>query len=202
MYCAQCGSPTQQDARFCRSCGANIASTPVAVAEPELQPADPTNRPGYIASNVGSPNGTAAAVATVYAGFWLRVAAASVDLILISIVNFGIGVILGVAVAGSPSSANTVTTIAGLIGFGVGLLYYPIMESSDSQATFGKRAVGIKVTDLYGRRISFGRALGRHVAQGVCWLTLGLGYLMASFTERKQALHDMIAGTLVVRTSS
>jgi Tfp pilus assembly major pilin PilA len=72
------------------------------------------------------------------------------------------------------------------------------MESSVQQATLGKMALGIRVTDGQGRRVSFGRATGRHFAKLLSGLILLIGYLMAGFTVRKQALHDMIAGCLVV----
>jgi hypothetical protein len=77
-------------------------------------------------------------------------------------------------------------------------LYYALLESSDAQATLGKRAVGIKVTDLDGNRISFGRATGRLFAHIISSFTLGIGFAMAAFTRRRQTLHDQIAGTLVV----
>ena len=60
-------------------------------------------------------------------------------------------------------------------------------------------ALGLKVTDLQGKRISFARATGRHFAKLLSGMILLIGYIMAGLTERKQALHDMIAGTLVVR---
>jgi uncharacterized RDD family membrane protein YckC len=58
----------------------------------------------------------------------------------------------------------------------------------------------MKVTDLAGNRISFARATGRHFAKYISLLILLVGYIMAGFTQNKQALHDMIAGTLVRRT--
>jgi uncharacterized RDD family membrane protein YckC len=79
-------------------------------------------------------------------------------------------------------------------------LYYTYLESGENQATWGKQALGIYVTDLQGNRISFGRASGRFFAKIVTGLIpLGIGYIMAGFTERKQALHDMIASCLVLR---
>jgi len=78
-------------------------------------------------------------------------------------------------------------------------LYYALLESSAWQATLGKKALGLEVTDLAGVRITFGRATGRYFARYISFFTLGIGYLMAGFTEKKQALHDMIAGTLVIR---
>ena len=79
-------------------------------------------------------------------------------------------------------------------------LYYAIMESSSKQATVGKMALGIVVTDLNGKRVSFGRATGRHFGKILSGLILGFGFIMAAFTEKGQALHDIIAGCLVLRT--
>jgi uncharacterized RDD family membrane protein YckC len=72
------------------------------------------------------------------------------------------------------------------------------MESSSKQGTLGKTIVGIKVTDSNGDRLSFGRAAGRYFASIVSGLTLGIGFMMAGWTSKKQTLHDMIANTLVV----
>jgi len=77
-------------------------------------------------------------------------------------------------------------------------LYFALMESSSRGATLGKMALGIRVTDLSGNRISFGKATGRYFGKIVSSMILMIGYLMAAFTERKQALHDMMAGCLVV----
>jgi uncharacterized RDD family membrane protein YckC len=104
---------------------------------------------------------------------------------------------LGVAF-GPASLATAASTITGVVT-AVGVwLYHTLMESSSLQATLGKMALGIVVTDLDGGRISFGRATARYWSQILSALILGIGYLMAGFTERKQALHDMIAKTLVV----
>jgi len=81
----------------------------------------------------------------------------------------------------------------------IGWLYYALMESSVRQATLGKMALGLMVTDLNGQKISFDRATGRHFAKIISALILFIGFLMAGFTRRKQALHDMIAGCLVIR---
>jgi len=76
-------------------------------------------------------------------------------------------------------------------------LYTALQECSTPQATFGKTLLGVKVTDLEGRRISFGRASGRFFARLIP--TFGIGYGIALFTRRKQALHDLVAGCVVVR---
>ena len=75
------------------------------------------------------------------------------------------------------------------------------MESSAKQATLGKLALAIKVTDLNGNRISFGRASGRYFAKIISGLIFCIGYIIAGFTEKKQALHDMIANCLVVNVN-
>ena len=78
-------------------------------------------------------------------------------------------------------------------------LYFTLFESSSLQATPGKMALGIIVTDLSGNRISFARANGRYWGKTLTGLTLGIGWIMAGFTRKKQALHDILAGTLVVK---
>ena len=78
-------------------------------------------------------------------------------------------------------------------------LYYGLMESSSWQATLGKKAIGLKVTDLEGKRISFARATGRHFAKFLSALLLNLGFLIIAITSRKQGLHDLITDCLVLR---
>jgi uncharacterized RDD family membrane protein YckC len=86
------------------------------------------------------------------------------------------------------------------IGFVGSWLYFAMMESSSWQATLGKRALSIEVTDLAGQRVSFGRASGRHFSKIITNLIpLFIGYILAGFTEKKQAIHDMIASCLVLR---
>lgn len=86
-----------------------------------------------------------------------------------------------------------------LVSFLIVLLYYSFMESSKYQATVGKMAMGIKVTDVNGAKISFGKAILRTIGKYISGMILLIGYIMAAFTEKKQALHDMIASTLVVK---
>jgi len=90
-------------------------------------------------------------------------------------------------------------TLAGL-GILAQWLYFAYLESGEKQATWGKQAMNIYVTDLAGNRLSFGRASLRYFGKIISGLIpLFIGYIMAGFTERKQALHDMIASTLVLR---
>lgn len=86
-----------------------------------------------------------------------------------------------------------------LLGLMAGWIYYALMESSGWQATLGKKVLGLKVTDLAGNRISFARASGRFFGKILSGMLLLVGFMMAGFTERKQALHDILAGCLVLR---
>lgn len=90
--------------------------------------------------------------------------------------------------------------ILALLTIGATWLYEALMESSSYQATLGKMIFGLKVTDLYGNRIDFARATGRHFAKFLSAMILCVGFIMVGFTERKQGLHAMIAGTLVRKT--
>ncbi len=149
-----------------------------------------------------------------YAGFWKRFAAFLIDAIILSIVEFiiilpGLAA-FGIGVAGSflsdePADGAMLLVaaigayfLAILLSFIAGWLYYALFESSARGATPGKMALGIRVTDLSGTRISFGRATGRYFGKMLSSLILMIGYLMAAFTDRKQALHDILAGCLVV----
>ncbi len=89
-----------------------------------------------------------------------------------------------------------------LVYFVVGWLYHALMESSKNQGTLGKMALGLRVTDLDGRRINFGRATGRYFAKMLSTIIFMIGYIMAAFTSKKQALHDFIVGTLVLSKQS
>lgn len=91
------------------------------------------------------------------------------------------------------------TSPGGILNVIVGWLYAALMESSASQATIGKRALGLKVTDENGQRISFGKATGRHFGKIISTIIILIGYLMMLWDEKKQTLHDKMAGTLVVK---
>jgi uncharacterized RDD family membrane protein YckC len=147
------------------------------------------------------------------AGFWLRFAAYLIDGLILFVAQLAVFIVFGLlggaidaALPGArPTSGvgvggSTTSLIAYAVVIVGSWLYFSLQESSVQQATLGKRALGIKVTDLEGRRVSFGRATGRYFAKILSVLICYVGFIMAGFTDRKQALHDMIAGTLVVRT--
>ena len=140
-----------------------------------------------------------------YGGFWVRFIAVIIDAIVVDVVvmplSFMVGGLSGIAGSLGGISHQGLPILGGLLGFGIGVfgswLYEAFMESSSHQATLGKMIFGMKVTDLNGDRISFERATARHFAKYLSTVILFIGYIMAGFTERKQALHDILAGTLV-----
>jgi uncharacterized RDD family membrane protein YckC len=141
-----------------------------------------------------------------YAGFWIRFVAWIIDAIVLAVPNWIISAFLmgGTALA-TDVEANPFAMMAAMSGSMaitslLNLLYKSVMESSSWQATIGKRALNLKVTDEQGHRISFGRSLGRTLATFLSSFILLIGYIMAAFSSRKQALHDKIASTLVVKT--
>lgn len=146
-------------------------------------------------------------ITNVYAGFWRRFLAAFIDGIILfiggAIIGFIFGGIIGFVLGALGIDIGTIKAIATVIGFIIGLilgwLYYTLLESSSRQATLGKMAIGIIVTDLNNDRISFGNANGRYWGKIVSAIILGIGFMMAGFTQKKQALHDIMAGTLVVK---
>lgn len=134
----------------------------------------------------------------IYAGFLRRWVALLIDTLIIGVPVVALYSLFVLLLPGSAGADDAAGPFAYLLWLLAAPLYFAGMECSAKQATFGKQAMGIKVTDLDGRRLGVGRALGRWAAAALSHATLYLGFLMAGFTERKQALHDLIAGTLVV----
>jgi len=191
MFCSKCGANVPDTATFCSACGQSTGGVPVAAGIPAAAPA---------------------VVRVQYAGFWLRFVAMIIDLIVLGIVGFIVtlpfaaGAGIGMFMRGRPPMGpeEWMPIIASfwrlaLIRLVLNWLYYALLESSAWQATVGKKALGLEVTDLEGRRISFGRATGRFFGKIISALILWIGFIMAGFTARKQALHDMLAGCLVIR---
>ena len=84
------------------------------------------------------------------------------------------------------------------LGLTLGMFYCASMESSSIQGTLGKMALGIKVTDIEGNKIGFEKALNRYLGKGISAIILFYGFIMVAFTQKKQGLHDMMVGSLVV----
>ena len=134
-----------------------------------------------------------------YAGFWKRVAAFIIDyiiaLLVLFVLSFVLGSIMAVQETDDPAVFVGAVYILEVIYWWI---YFAVMESSPTQGTLGKMAIGIKVTDLEGSRISFGRASGRHFGKLISGLILQMGFVMVAFTKKKQGLHDRMASCLVV----
>lgn len=138
-----------------------------------------------------------------YASFGLRVLAYIIDSILLALVFVPVGLLLGVAAAllgseGAEELSALASAVINLLSIIVAWVYSAVLESSTWQATIGKRLLGIKVTDMSGNRISFGKATGRHFGKFLSSIICAIGFIMAAFTEKKQALHDILANTLVL----
>lgn len=133
-----------------------------------------------------------------YAGFWRRLLSYLLDSIIMAAVS---GILFGFHSRGINPDIGMFADLGDTFGMiAVSWLYFSFMESSKFQGTLGKMALNIKVIDMAGARISFGRATGRHFAKIISGIILGIGYLMIFWTEKKQGLHDRIAKTLVVRS--
>ncbi len=128
-----------------------------------------------------------------YAGIWRRFAALLVDSLVVGV---PFGLVFTFVLDLEPGTDDL---LAELLITVIALMYFAALESSPRQATIGKMALGIYVTGERGERISFLRALGRNLAKYLSSLILYIGFIMAAFTARKQALHDKIAKTLVLK---
>lgn len=196
MYCSKCGALMADGATFCSACG-QAFSIVTAIARP-----------------MNSQVVTARRVE--YGGFWLRFLAYIID---------GAVIMIGVCVVAIPlvfltgfgaflseihpeedwnkswvSVLVAVFVLFGVASLVITWLYHALMESSEWQATVGKKALGLVVTDMQGRRVSFWRATGRHFGKIVTNMVPAfIGYIIAGFTEKKQALHDMMAGCLILQ---
>ncbi len=138
-----------------------------------------------------------------YAGFWIRVLAYIIDTIILALVGGVLGAMFGISMLGFSSVLSDPTggaeLLMNLVSIIIGVAYFAVMESSTWQATLGKKALGLVVTDVSGNRISLMRGVGRYFAKIISAIILLIGFIMVAFTERKQGLHDIIAGTLVLK---
>ena len=218
MYCSKCGGVMADGAAFCSNCGQAFAVAAAVARAPMMSSSVAAPLVGGMAA-VPAYAGYAAVPRVEYAGFWLRFLAFLVDnavmgigfvLILIPLIFLtGLGGFISEIHPDEDMNDVGIFMLIGLLFLAATVsllltwLYHALMESSEWQATLGKRVLGLVVTDMAGRRVSFGRATGRHFAKIITNMVPAfIGYIMAGFTERKQALHDMIAGCLVLRRNN
>lgn len=199
MYCSKCGAQMADGTTFCSACG-QAFSTGATATRPPIMDVPPA----------------AYAPRVQYGGFWLRFVAFLIDNVVMTVAIVliciplifltGLGALISEIHPEEEMNDAGFWLIMGIVfllvtvGLGVTWLYHALMECSEWQATIGKKAMGLVVTDTTGRRVSFGRATGRHFGKIVTnMVPLMIGYIMAGFTEKKQALHDMISGCLILR---
>lgn len=177
-FCQSCGTAISPGTQFCPSCGQRVgASQPLPAISASAFPGPGTSpRP---------------------AGFWLRVVALIFDQLIIGVPAL-IATPFGNAFLGTPFIGPYLLGVFVVWPW----LYFAVMESSSKQATLGKLILGLVVSDTAHQRIGFGKASGRHFGKLLAGAILGIGFLMVGITDRKQGLHDLMAGTLVIRKAS
>ncbi|MEI4768807.1 RDD family protein [Psychrobacillus sp. FJAT-51614] len=188
MFCSKCGIKLGVEDTFCFKCGANVSVPTVGEVQSEVA-----------ASFIGeiSHNQTRSTRARnlynqrselSYAGFWQRTGATIIDLVLW--IAFSLTIVLLM-----PIDEELIT----FTGFFISWMYYALLDSSSWQGTIGKKVMGISVSDLDGERISFLRATFRYFFHIFSALILYIGFLMVIFTQKKQALHDMMTSCVIVK---
>ena len=225
MICTKCGAEMAADAESCAACGTpviRVRQAPAIGWDPESA-RSPNPFVRDLEDEQESPDGSGVGGVVVasprtltYAGFWLRGVAYIIDLLLVSVLAMPL-LALTTPLAGNNWEAYSKLAPQEMFNMGnpvvrpfmvvalpvvlfCGWLYFALCESSSWQGTPGKRLLGLRVSDLQGRRISFARASGRFAGRIVTGLVpFGIGYVMAGVTARKQALHDLISGCLVLR---
>jgi len=181
MYCQKCGTQIPDDSVFCTTCGERVRGTPDVPPEDE------------------GPD---------YAGFLPRLGALIIDTVIVWITVFLISAVyyaiyyMSNPVRAYDSAYYTEDFIIIAVAVLIQYLYFAGFHSSSRQATIGKSVLGLVVTDTDGRRLTFWRASLRYIGRIIVSITLGLGYLLIIFTEKKQGLHDFIADTVVIRKRS
>jgi uncharacterized RDD family membrane protein YckC len=196
QVCGSCGNPALPDGKFCLFCGDVLTE----LKEKAPQIAD--------LSNSNAESETATPELPEYAGFWLRVWAGAIDvfieaigaLLFSGLVYYSILLFADRSYGLTHATAAYVSGIAAIAFLSVGAwLYCAFTESSSRRATLGKRIVGLQVVTASGDKLTFGQATVRHFMKFLSLFTAAVGFMMAGWTKRRQALHDMPSDCVVVR---
>jgi uncharacterized RDD family membrane protein YckC len=197
QVCSNCGNPLLPDGKFCLFCGDVLSEAPDKVS------------PAVIKAAEVPPLSPSAHWQPEYAGFWLRVWAGAIDVALEALAALLLTVIVGytVKLIGSRSGVSPITGsyLTGIAFIAVltigGWLYSAFAESSKWRATVGKRIIGLQVVNASGGKLTFGQASVRHFMKFLSLFTGAVGFMMAGWTKRCQALHDMPADCIVIRVA-
>jgi uncharacterized RDD family membrane protein YckC len=204
IFCSKCGAQNSATAQACQNCGLTLSSSlaPSQAAAPAR---------AYAAAPP-----VAYAPPSIYGGFWIRFLAHLIDHAILGAVAVPLFLIMalpGIARiiheterSQEPPSPELIVTLLSSVFVYAALafvgqwLYEALLTSSSWQATIGKHVLRLKVVDEAGNRISFGRSTGRFFAKILSSMFMCIGFIMIGFTERKTGLHDMLAGTRVLRS--
>lgn len=178
MVCSKCGAENPSDANFCIGCGVRFVS-----------------RDATLSADIG----------VEYGGFWERFLAYLIDSAILTLGSvvvgfmgaFFIGFVMALMGHEIEQMEDFFVVLYYILAIVLTWLYFTIMESSKMQATLGKKICNLVVSDISGNRITFVRANARYWSKFISGAIFAIGYIMAAFTEKHQALHDMIADTLV-----
>lgn len=198
MFCGRCGTWAPESAAACPACGEALQPhSPVVTREggPEASAAQAQFQHLFV-----HPPRASQWTHDMFGGFWRRLAAALVDGIVLFFPQAITRVVLNLPLLATGESSDAVAEL--LVSVGTLVLYWlysSLLESSARQATLGQQLLGLRVMDLEGRRISFARASARYFGQILSALICGVGYLFNLWTSRRQTLHDLIAGCVLVR---
>jgi len=204
LNCSKCGTDIANGAAYCSACGQRQAG------EARYEDLPPDNEaPGEPAwePRESGPSVSAQAARLIYAGFWLRFAAYILDSLILGL-TAGVAVFAPLMSRGaiSPDNPWAIYTNTSrqyvalqLLLMMISWVYFALLESSPWQASIGKKMLGLMVTDMQGRRISFARATARYFCTLLSSFILMAGFIMIAFTEKKQGLHDILTGCLVIK---
>ncbi|EIC21675.1 RDD family protein [Thiorhodovibrio frisius] len=199
MYCPECGTQLITKRKFCPSCGYPIIN--IDTTDGQITACPPIKSITAKEKLEVKKQPKVSGYAQTYLTPWKRIGAGIVDIFISLIVGFVLGLVFMLLLVQNSIDQNQLDSQLDGIGILVWWIYFAALESSSLQATFGKIAFGLKVTDLYGGQIGFWKASARHWGKLISTLTLFVGFLIMFFTKNKQSLHDLISNCLVIENA-